>query len=144
MKKQFDFKSDRFYNSNHFWSKQDDAGIVTVGMDELGLDSLGEMAYLTLPAVGTPVEMGKVMGSMEAAKMTGELFAPISGIVVEKNDAVLQNPFLVNEDPFDKGWLIKIEPANWEEESGAMVSNDELSAWMESEIERFETQGMAG
>ena len=84
MKKQFDFKSDRFYNSNHFWSKQDDAGIVTVGMDELGLDSLGEMAYLTLPAVGTPVEMGKVMGSMEAAKMTGELFAPISGIVVEK------------------------------------------------------------
>jgi glycine cleavage system H protein len=76
--------------------------------------------------------------------MTGELFAPISGIVVEKNDAVLQNPLLVNEDPFDKGWLIKIEPANWEEESGAMVSNDELSAWMESEIERFETQGMAG
>ena len=144
MKKQFDFKSDRFYNSNHFWSKQDDAGIVTVGMDELGLNSLGEMAYLTLPAVGTPVEMGKVMGSMEAAKMTGELFAPISGIVVEKNDAVLQNPLLVNEDPFDKGWLIKIEPANWEEESGAMVSNDELSAWMESEIERFETQGMAG
>ncbi len=144
MKKQFDFKSDRFYNSNHLWSKQDDAGIVTVGMDELGLDSLGEMAYLTLPAVGTPVEMGKVMGSMEAAKMTGELFAPISGIVVEKNDAVLQNPLLVNEDPFDKGWLIKIEPANWEEESGAMVSNDELSAWMESEIERFETQGMAG
>jgi len=138
MKKQFDFKSDRFYNSNHFWSKQDDAGIVTVGMDELGLDSLGEMAYLTLPAVGTPVEMGKVMGSMEAAKMTGELFAPISGIVVEKNDAVLQNPLLVNEDPFDKGWLIKIEPANWEEESGAMVSNDELSAWMESEIERKE------
>jgi len=144
MKKQFDFKSDRFYNSNHFWSKQDDAGIVTVGMDELGLDSLGEMAYLTLPAVGTPVEMGKVMGSMEAAKMTGELFAPISGIVVEKNDAVLQNPLLVNEDPFDKGWLIKIEPANWAEESGVMVSGDELSGWMESEIERFETQGMAG
>ena len=144
MKKKFDFKPDRFYNSNHLWSKQDDAGIVTVGMDELGLDSLGEMAYLTLPAVGTPVEMGKVMGSMEAAKMTGELFAPISGIVVEKNDAVLQNPLLVNEDPFDKGWLIKIEPANWAEESGALVSGDELSEWMESEIERFETQGMAG
>ena len=144
MKKQFDFKSDRFYNSNHFWSKQDDAGIVTVGMDELGLDSLGEMAYLTLPAVGTPVEMGKVMGSMEAAKMTGELFAPISGIVVEKNDAVLQNPLLVNEDPFDKGWLIKIEPANWADESAAMVSGDALPDWMKSEIERFETQGIAG
>ncbi|MBT3300600.1 MAG: glycine cleavage system protein H [Candidatus Marinimicrobia bacterium] len=144
MKKQFDFKPDRFYNSNHLWSKQEDDGRITIGMDELGLDSLGEMAYLSLPAVGSPVEMGKVMGSMEAAKMTGELFAPISGIVVEKNDAVLQNPLLVNEDPFDKGWLIKIEPANWADESAAMVSGDALPDWMKSEIERFETQGIAG
>jgi glycine cleavage system H protein len=144
MKKQFDLKADRFYNSNHLWSKQEDDGRITIGMDELGLDSLGEMAYLTLPTVGTPIEMGKVMGSMEAAKMTGELFAPISGIVVEKNDAVLQNPLLINEDPFDKGWLIKIEPANWAEESGAMVSGDALPDWMKSEIERFETQGITG
>ena len=144
MKKQFNFESDRFYNSNHLWSKQEDDGRIIIGMDKLGLDSLGEMAYLTLPAVGTPVEMGKVMGSMEAAKMTGELFAPISGIVVKKNDAVLQNPLLVNEEPFDKGWLIKIEPSNWAEESGAMISGDDLPGWMESEIERFETQGIAG
>ena len=144
MKKQFNFKSDRFYNSNHLWSKQEDDGHITIGMDELSLDSLGEMAYLTLPVVGTPVEMGKVMGSMEAAKMTGELFAPISGIVIEKNDAVLQNPLLVNEDPYNNGWLIKIEPTNWAEESGAMVTGDALPEWMESESERFETQGMAG
>ena len=65
MKKQFNFESDRFYNSNHLWSKQEEDGRITIGMDELGLDSLGEMAYLTLPAVGTPIEMGKVMGSME-------------------------------------------------------------------------------
>ncbi|MBC8322892.1 MAG: glycine cleavage system protein H [Candidatus Marinimicrobia bacterium] len=144
MKKQYNYKSDRFYNSNHLWSKQEKNGQITIGMDELGLDSLGEMAYLTLPAVGTPVEMGKVMGSMEAAKMTGELFAPITGIVLEKNDAVLENPLLVNEDPYDTGWLIKIEPANWAEESAAMVSGDALPGWMEAEIERFETQGMAG
>ena len=144
MKKQFELKTDRFYNSNHLWVKQDDNGQVTVGMDELGLDSLGEMAYLTLPDVGTPVEMGKVMGSMEAAKMTGELFAPVTGIVLERNDAVLQNPLLVNEDPFDKGWMVKIEPSNWEEEASAMVSGDALPAWMDAENERFETQGMAG
>ena len=142
MKKQFDFKSDRFYNSNHLWSKQDDAGIVTVGMDELGLDSLGELAYLTLPSEGTPVEMGKAMGSMEAAKMTGELVAPVSGIVIEKNDRVLQNPLLVNEEPYGNGWLVKIEPTNWEEESEAMVSGDKLPDWVEQEIERFETQGI--
>ena len=142
MKKKFDFKPDRFYNSNHLWSKQDDAGIVTVGMDELGLDSLGELAYLTLPSEGTPVEMGKAMGSMEAAKMTGELVAPVSGIVIEQNDKVLQNPLLVNEEPYGNGWLVKIEPTNWEEESEAMVFGDNLPGWVEQEIERFETQGI--
>ena len=140
MKKQFDLKADRFYNSNHLWVKKGDNGHVTVGMDELGLDSLGEMAYLTLPNVGAPVEMGKAMGSMEAAKMTGEIYAPISGMVVKKNDAVLQNPLLVNEAPYDNGWLVKIEPINWEEESAALVSGDALPTWMAAEIERFESQ----
>ena len=110
MKKQYDFRTDRFYNSNHLWIKENDSGQVIVGMDELGLDSLGEMAYLTLPDVGTPVEMGKAMGTMEAAKMTGEIYAPVTGFVVEKNEAVLQNPLLVNEEPYDNGWLVKIEP----------------------------------
>ena len=142
MKKQFDFKSDRFYNSNHLWSKQDETRQITVGMDELGLDSLGELAYLTLPSEGTPVEMGKAMGSMEAAKMTGELVAPVSGIVIEQNDKVLQNPLLVNEEPYGNGWLVKIEPTNWEEDSEAMVSGDKLPDWVEQEIERFETQGI--
>tara|TARA_Y100001947_G_C10310461_1_gene291473 strand:- start:334 stop:768 length:435 start_codon:yes stop_codon:yes gene_type:complete len=142
MKKQYDFKNDRFYNSNHLWAKQDDAELVTIGMDELGLDSLGELVYLTLPPEGTTIEMGKPMGSMEAAKMTGELYAPISGIVIEKNDAVLQNPLLVNEEPYDNGWLVKVEPTNWEKESTAMVSGDKLPGWVEHEIERFETQGI--
>jgi glycine cleavage system H protein len=142
MNKQFDFKLDRFYNSNHLWMKKGDNGHVTVGMDELGLDSLGELAYLTLPSQGTLVEMGKAMGSMEAAKMTGELIAPVSGIVIEKNDRVLQNPLLVNEEPYGNGWLIKIEPTNWEEDSEAMVSGDKLPDWVEQEIERFETQGI--
>ena len=144
MKKQYDFRNDRFYNSNHLWTKQDDTGQVTVGMDELGLDSLGEMAYLTLPNVGTAVKMGKTMGTMEPAKITGELFSPITGIVVEKNIAVLENPLLVNEEPYDNGWLVKIEPANWGEESVAMVTGNDLSTWIDAEIERFQTQGILG
>ena len=144
MKKQYDFKTDRFYNSNHLWIKENDSGQVTVGMDELGLDSLGELAYLALPDVGTAVEMGKAMGTMEAAKMTGEIYAPVSGILVKTNDAILQNPLLVNEEPYDNGWLVKIEPTNWEDESAGMVTGNYLSAWIDAEIERFETQGILG
>jgi glycine cleavage system H lipoate-binding protein len=65
-------------------------------------------------------------------------------MVVEKNDAVLQNPLLVNEAPYDNGWLVKIEPINWEEESATLVSGDALSEWMDAEIERFESQDIAG
>lgn len=142
MKQQLKFKSDRFYNSNHLWVKQDDAGLIVVGMDELGLDSMGELAYLMLPKEGSPIEMGKAMGSIEAAKMTSELIAPISGIVTEKNEAALQNPLLVNEQPYDEGWLLKIEPTQWEAESTTMVSGDDVQEWWNQETERFETQGI--
>ena len=144
MKKQYDFRTDRFYNSNHLWIKENDSGQVTVGMDELGLDSLGEMAYLTLPNVGATVEMGKAMGTMEAAKMTGEIHAPVSGIVVKKNNTVLQNPLLVNKEPYDNGWLVKIDPINWEDDSAGMVSGNDLSAWIDTEIQRFQTKGILG
>lgn len=142
MKKQFDFRSDRFYNSNHLWCKHDGNDLIIVGMDELGLDSLGELAYLALPSIGSEVEMGKVMGSMEAAKMTGELIAPLSGVVVERNDLVLENPLLVNEHPHDEGWLIKIEPTHWKKESTTMFSGERLKPWVKEEIERFENQGI--
>tara|TARA_Y100001949_G_C15806784_1_gene251690 strand:- start:51 stop:485 length:435 start_codon:yes stop_codon:yes gene_type:complete len=142
MKKQYNLKNDRFYNSNHLWAKKDESDQVTIGMDELGLDSLGELAYLTLPSEGTAVEMGKAMGTVEAAKMTGDLYAPISGIVIEINETVLQNPLLVNEQPYEKGWLVKIEPTNWDEESKAMVSGENIPKWVDREIERFETQGI--
>ena len=144
MKKQYDFRTDRFYNSNHLWIKENDSGQVTVGMDELGLDSLGEMAYLTLPDVGTVVAIGEAMGTMEAAKMTGELYAPVSGIVIRQNDTVLQNPLLVNEEPYDNGWLVKIDPTNWEDDSVGMVTGNDLSKWVDVEIERFQTQGILG
>ncbi len=108
------------------------------------MDSLGEMTYLTLPDVGTAVEMGEAMGTMEAAKMTGELYAPVSGVVVKKNDAVLKNPLLVNEEPYDNGWLVKIEPTNWEDDSAGMVTGNDLSTWIDAEIERFQTQGILG
>ena len=88
--------------------------------------------------------MGIAMGTMEAAKMTGEIYAPVTGFVVEKNEAVLQNPLLVNEEPYDNGWLVKIEPTNWEDESAGMVTGNYLSAWIDAEIERFETQGILG
>lgn len=145
MERDFHIPDDRHYNPDHLWlSRDEESGEVTAGMDELGLDSLGELAYLTLPDVGTSVEMGKPMGSLEAAKMTGELIAPISGVVRERNESVLHNPTLVNESPYDSGWLVRIEPVRWEDEASELVSGEELADWIGAEIERFERQGILG
>ncbi len=140
--KQFKFKPGFFYNSNHLWIKQEKSGSALIGLDELALDSMGELAYLILPDEGSSVEIGKAMGSIEAAKMTSELFAPLSGIVKARNNTALQNPLLVNQSPYDEGWLIKIEPSEWEVESGTMISGDNVENWWDQEIVRFETQGM--
>lgn len=141
MTKQLKYRQDRSYNSNHLWVKETESGELIVGMDELGLDSMGELAYLTLPQLGSELQKATAMGSIEAAKMTGELIAPASGVVSEINTEILKNPLMVNEDPYVKGWLLKIQPTNWNSESKSLFSGDNLQAWWEAETIRFETQG---
>ena len=89
--------ADRHYDKqHHIWAKLDpNTGRVLVGMDTLGLASLGDLAYVSLQAVGMPIKRGESIGVLEAAKMTGDLIAPISGTVVDRNEAVLRDPYLV-------------------------------------------------
>lgn len=134
---------DRFYDrSSHMWARYDHAsGNVLVGIDRLGLASLGDLAYVTLQAVGVSVRRGQSMGTLEAAKMTGDILAPVSGVIVERNDACVKNPGMVNEAPYGEGWLVAIKPADWAGESPQMVSGDDLPAWVEAEIHRYKMQG---
>ena len=135
--------ADRHYDKqHHIWAKLDlDTGRVTVGIDTLGLASLGDLAYVSLQAVGVPITRGESIGVLEAAKMTGDLIAPISGTVVERNEAVLRDPYLVNTNPYDKGWIVAIEPADWANEATALVSGEALPAWLAAEIERYRAEG---
>jgi glycine cleavage system H protein len=134
---------DRAYSrEDHMWAQYDSAkGQVVVGMDALGLAALGDLVYVTLPAVGTTVQRGKPMGTLEAAKMTGSLVAPISGVISGRNDATTRNPGVINQDAYAVGWLVTIQPADWQGESMGLVSGEELPAWIESELERYRSQG---
>lgn len=134
---------DRYYDgANHIWAQlKADTGQVVVGIDALGLDALGELAYISLEAVGAPVKRGQSMGVLEAAKMTGDLIAPVSGRLVQRNEAILRDPSLVNADPYGQGWVAAIEPADWENEAAALISGEALPAWVEAEIERYRSQG---
>ena len=90
----FPIPSDRFYDrDHHLWALPDtESGRVRVGIDAIGLESLGELAYVELVEIGTSVTRGESLGTLEAAKMTGSISAPVSGTIVRRNDAVLGDP----------------------------------------------------
>ena len=139
----YDIPADRAYDrEHHMWAQYDSAsGQVTVGIDTLGLASLGDLAYVTLKDVGKTVKRGESMGTLEAAKMTGDLIAPISGEIMVRNDQTVSNPALVNQSPYVDGWMVVIKPNDWDNESAQLVSGDGLPAWVESEIKRYRIQG---
>ncbi len=139
----YEFPDDRYYDAaNHQWAKLDaKSGHVLVGIDSLGLEALGELAYISLRTTGTSVRRGESIGTLEAAKMTGDVFAPVSGILVTRNERVLRDPLLINGDPYNEGWIVTIEPSDWEAESSELVHGPALPAWVEAEIERYRSQG---
>jgi glycine cleavage system H protein len=139
----YEIPADRSYDrEHHMWAQFDLAsGDVFVGMDTLGLAALGDLAYVILKDVGKLVKRGESMGTLEAAKMTGDLIAPISGVIVARNDKTVSNPALVNQSPYVDGWMVVIKPNNWENECEQLVSGDGLPAWVESEIKRYRSQG---
>ena len=80
-----------------------------MGITAYAAEKLGDVVYVDLPKQGSNVATGKVVGEIESTKSVGELFAPVDGEVVESNQAVVDDPTLVNSDPFGAGWLIKVE-----------------------------------
>ena len=131
-----------YHSSNHMWAKKNDDGEVTVGIDALALDSLGEIAYLSLKEVGTTVKKGETFGSLESAKMTTEIFSPVSGVISSLNESVEPNPHLINEHPYEGGWLMKLTPTNWDSESQSLISREAIIEWSIAEVKRYEKENL--
>jgi glycine cleavage system H protein len=99
--------ADLGYTAEHEWVAVD-GDVATVGITAYAAEKLGDVVYVDLPKQGASVAVGKVVGEIESTKSVGELFAPVNGEVVESNQAVVDDPTLVNSDPFGSGWLIKV------------------------------------
>ena len=95
------------YTAEHEWVALD-GDIATVGITDYAADKLGDVVFVELPAAGSGVTAATVVGEIESTKSVGELYAPLTGEVVEVNDAVVDDPSLVNSDPFGEGWLVKL------------------------------------
>lgn len=139
----YDFPADLAYDAaNHTWARYDPLdGTATVGIDTLGQASMGDLVFLVLPAVGALVRRNRGAGSLEAAKMTGDVLCPLSGEVLAVNAEALRDPSLINRDPYGAGWLLKIRPSSWEAELADLVRGDAVEPWAAGEIERYRSEG---
>jgi glycine cleavage system H protein len=98
------------YTSDHEWIATGEAS-VRVGITDFAQDALGDIVYVQLPDTGTAVVAGQALGEVESTKSVSEIYAPVSGTVVARNDRLTDAPELINTDPYGDGWLVEIAPA---------------------------------
>ena len=103
--------ADLSYTAEHEWVKA--AGdTLRLGITDYAQEALGDIVFVTLPAVGTEVSSGQSMGEVESTKSVSDVYAPMNGTVTARNEALDANPELVNTDPYGEGWMVEISPAD--------------------------------
>ena len=114
------------YTEEHEWVKVEntEANEVLVGITDYAQDQLGDIVYLELPQTGSVVKQLDKMGEIESVKAVSDLFSPVSGNVIESNSDLDDHPELVNEDPFGKGWLIRVTMTSVNELDGLMAASE--------------------
>ncbi len=104
-----DLPEDLRYTREHEWARRKGTAVV-VGITDFAQSQLGDVVYVELPDVGDGVKKGESFGVVESTKAVSELFSPVSGKVVEVNDPLKDAPEAINEDPYEEGWMIVVEP----------------------------------
>jgi len=123
---------DLFYHKKHFWIKIEQT-TATVGITDFSQKLAGKFDYIELPEVGDLVKQDEVIGSIETGKWIGKLISPLSGKISCINGELEDNPRLINRDPYNMGWLYKIENFN-ESELDNLLYGDAAIAWQEEEV----------
>jgi glycine cleavage system H protein len=126
-----EFPKDLKYTKEHEWLKVE-GNIATVGITDYAQDSLGDVVYVELPQEGGAVTKNEPFGVVESVKAVSDLYSPVSGSVAEVNDAIIDSPEAINEDPYGDAWMIKVEIANLGELDDLMTA-DEYQKFVEEE-----------
>ncbi len=125
---------DRFYNENDCWAKLDGKTAI-VGITEFLQNMVGDVIYVELPTPGSVVGQFDEVGSYESIKTVLDLLSPVSGVVKEVNEALRQKPELVNQDPYGKGWFVKIEVTDFEADKENLLGPEAYFEVMKRKIE---------
>jgi len=116
------------YQKSHEWVRKEGT-LFTVGISDYAQDSLGDVVFVELPAVGKVVQKGEAFGVVESVKAASDVYAPLSGTIVEVNGKLKEDPALVNKEPFGAGWFVKIQASN-PSEYEELLSSTEYEAFV--------------
>ncbi len=106
----FDYPEDLRYTTDHEWVRSGEGGVLRIGITAYAQDALGDVVYVSAPAVGSTVAAGESCGEVESTKSVSDLFSPLGGTVSAVNEALDGAPELVNSDPYGEGWIFELTP----------------------------------
>ena len=132
----YSFPDELYYHKEHFWARVD-GDTVTVGTSDFAQKLAGQIVYVEMPPPGKAVEQGKPCGSMESGKWVGRIYAPVSGKVERVNQDLEDTPELINESPYEKGWIFTVKASNLQEDLKSLMKGEPLTVFIRSEIERI-------
>jgi len=112
------------YTQEHEWIRDNGDGTVTVGITDFAQGELGDIVFVELEPEGSEFDKDEVFGTVEAVKTVSELFAPVAGEIIEVNDDLEDDPELVNNDPYDKGWMVKIKVSDTSQIEDLLSADD--------------------
>jgi glycine cleavage system H protein len=122
------------FTKEHEWVFIEEGDVAVIGISEYAAGELGDIVYIELPEVGTDVKQMDPMGTIEAVKTVADLFSPVSGTVTAVNEEIVSSPEIVNRDPFDEGWFIKIKMVD-KGELDVLFSHDEYQEYLGEQVE---------
>lgn len=111
MAENLNYPVDLKYSKDHEWARQED-GTVVCGISAFATSQLGDVVYVELPEVGAELTKGQSLGVVESTKAVSEVYSPVTGKVIERNEALIDAPDSLNADPYQQGWMVKIELTN--------------------------------
>jgi glycine cleavage system H protein len=129
---ELEYPDDLKYLDTHEYVRLD-GEIATIGISGFAIDQLGDLVFLELPEIGETLELGESFGSVESVKAVEDLYPPVSGTVIERNDAMVDTPELIADDPYGEGWLLKVRITDPDNALGDTLTADEYRSHVEGE-----------
>lgn len=126
-----------FFSKNHTWAYLERSGNAKVGLDDFLLHITGEIKLITMKHSGDFMFKGELMAQIDQDGKTLDITSPISGKIIKANSAIIENPAIVNEDPYGKGWVYLIQPTDWIMETNPYYLSESAVAWSKRELTRF-------